>query len=264
MTMNQPVISLDDVVKTFGTGHRAVDDISLRVPSGSIFGFIGLNGAGKTTTIRMISGLEHPDGGSIHLFGKPLDPADPDMRRKVGYVLDEPMYFDWMSAGEYLQFVGAMEGLDGETVEARTGELLQFFDLEAKGDERIESFSTGMKKKVSLAAAVIHTPELVILDEPLEGIDALAQNAIKETLAMMAARGTTIFITSHVLDTVERLCTDIAIIHRGRIVLECRTDEIRSRVKGALPHETYDSLEELFVDTVAGSAAKKQLSFYHR
>jgi ABC-2 type transport system ATP-binding protein len=126
----------------------------------------------------------------------------------------------------------------------------------------IASFSTGMKKKLSLAAAIIHTPSLVILDEPLEGIDALAVSAIKETLTMMAARGTTILITSHVLDTVERLCSRIAIVHEGRMVLECRTDEIRTRIKGTLPHETYDSLEDLFVDTVAGDVAKQPLSFF--
>jgi ABC-2 type transport system ATP-binding protein len=260
--MSDSVIQLEKVVKTFGGGHPAVDGISLRIPTGSIFGFIGLNGAGKTTTIRMIAGLERPDAGAISLFGRALDTGDPEMRRKVGYVLDEPMYFEWMSAGEYLRFVGAMEGLDDPTVDARTTELLHFFDLEPKGGDRIESFSTGMKKKVSLAAAIIHTPSLVVLDEPLEGIDALAQSAIKETLAMMAARGTTVFITSHVLDTVERLCSEIAILHEGKIVLECRTDEIRSRVKGALPHETFDSLEELFVETVAGSMVKHQLSFF--
>jgi ABC-2 type transport system ATP-binding protein len=264
MNTIEPVIALDGLVKTFGGGHRALDAVSLRVPSGSIFGFIGLNGAGKTTTIRMIAGLEQPDAGTIRLFGQPLDAGDPAMRRNVGYVLDEPMYFEWMSAGEYLRFVGAMEGLDAATVEARTDELLRFFDLDVKRGDRIESLSTGMKKKVSLAAAIIHTPALVILDEPLEGIDALAQSAIKETLAMMAARGTTVFITSHVLDTVERLCTEIAIIHQGKVVLECRTDEIRSRVRGALPHETYNSLEELFVDTVAGTAAKRQLSFFRQ
>jgi len=248
MNTGQPAISLAGISRTFGNGYRAVDGISFDIAAGAIFGFIGLNGAGKTTTIRMISGLERPDSGSIRLFGKELDPADPAMRRRVGYVLDEPMYFEWMSAGEYLRFVGAMEGLSAEAAEARVRELLHFFDLEVKGEDPIDSFSTGMKKKVSLAAAIIHTPDLVILDEPLEGIDALAQRSIKETLVMMARRGTTILITSHVLDTVEKLCTDIAIVHQGRIVRECRTDQIHS-------------LEELFIDTVAGDSKKKQISF---
>jgi ABC-2 type transport system ATP-binding protein len=261
MTPGSPILEINGLVKAYDTGHRAVDGLSLRVPHGSIFGFIGLNGAGKTTTIRIIAGLLGHDAGTVELFGRPLSTNDSEIKRNIGVVLDEPLYFDWMSAPEYLRFVGIMEGLTQEAAEKRTAELLQFFDLAEKAGDPIETYSTGMKKKVSLAAAVIHTPKLVILDEPLEGIDALASSAVKETLAMMASRGTTIFITSHVLDTVERFCTDIAIVHRGKVVVECRTDEIRKRAKGALPHETFDSLEELFVDTVSDKAKRRQLSF---
>jgi ABC-2 type transport system ATP-binding protein len=248
MTTIDPALSVSAVSRTFSNGHKAVDAISFEVSRGAIFGFIGLNGAGKTTTIRMIAGLDHPDAGVIRLFGKELDPSDPDMRRRVGYVLDEPMYFEWMPAGDYLRFVGVMEGLPAATVEARVEELLRFFDLDVKGNESIESFSTGMKKKVSLAAAIIHTPDLVILDEPLEGIDALAQNSIKEALGIMARRGATILITSHVLDTVEKLCSTIAIVHQGRIVRECSTEGL-------------GSLEQIFIETVAGTSPKKQISF---
>ena len=259
MAQESPILEIDGLVKTYDTGQRAVDGLSLRVPRGSIFGFIGLNGAGKTTTIRIIAGLLGHDAGSVKLFGRPFHPQDRDTKRDIGVVLDEPLYFDWMSAPEYLRFVGIMEGLTQEAVELRAAELLQFFDLAEKAGDAIETFSTGMKKKLSLAAAVIHTPKLVILDEPLEGIDALAASAIKETLAMMASRGTTIFITSHVLDTVERFCTDIAIVHRGKVVLECRTAEIRKRAKGA--RTTFDSLEELFVDTVSNKVKRRPLSF---
>lgn len=261
MTTSGPILEIDDLVKVYDTGHRAVDGLSLRVPSGSMFGFIGLNGAGKTSTIRMIAGLASPDGGKIRIFGRDLDPEDLSMKREMGFVLDEPLYFDWMSAPAYLRFVGTMEGLDPGTVADRTEELLAFFDLAGKGEQPIETFSTGMKKKVSLAAAIIHTPRLLVLDEPLEGIDAVAGSAIKEALAQMASRGTTVFITSHVLDTVERLCSEIAIVHRGKIVLECRTAEIRSRAKGILPDETFDSLEELFVRTVGETGHQRRLSF---
>lgn len=261
MTTGSPILAINGLVKSYDTGHRAVDGLSLRVPRGSIFGFIGLNGAGKTTTIRIIAGLLGSDAGTIELFGRPLSANDAETRRNIGVVLDEPLYFEWMTAPEYLRFVGIMEGLPGATAENRTAELMEFFDLSEKAGDPISTYSTGMKKKVSLAAAVIHTPGLVILDEPLEGIDALASSAIKETLAMMASRGTTIFITSHVLDTVEKFCTHIAIIHRGKIVVECRTDEIRKRARGALPHETFDSLEELFVDAVSDKTRRRHLSF---
>lgn len=261
MALESPILEIDGLVKAYDTGQRAVDGLSLRVPRGSIFGFIGLNGAGKTTTIRIITGLLSHDEGTVTLFGRALRPHDRETKRDIGVVLDEPLYFDWMSAPEYLRFAGIMEGLPEEAAEQRSAELLQFLDLAEKANDPIETYSTGMKKKVSLAAAVIHTPKLVILDEPLEGIDALAASAIKETLAMMASRGTTVFITSHVLDTVERFCTDIAIIHRGKVVLECRTDEIRKRARGTLPHETFDSLEELFVDTVSDKVKRRPLSF---
>ena len=257
--MTDYIVEIDDLVKVYDTGQRAVDGLSLRVPSGAIFGFLGLNGAGKTSTIRMMAGLAAPDAGRIRIFGRDLDPEDRAMKREMGFVLDEPLYFDWMSAPAYLRFVGTMEGLDPETVSARTEELLAFFDLAGKGEAPIDGFSTGMKKKVSLAAAIIHAPKLLVLDEPLEGIDAVAGSAIKEALAQMAAGGATVFITSHVLDTVERLCSDIAIVHHGKVVLECRTDEIRSRAQAI--HGTFDSLEELFVQTVGGATRTRRLSF---
>jgi ABC-2 type transport system ATP-binding protein len=154
-----------------------------------------------------------------------------------------------------------MYGLPDETIEDRVRELLDFFDLSVKREDPIESFSTGMKKKVSLAAAIIHAPPLVILDEPLEGIDALAGSSIKESLRMMAAGGTTVFITSHVLDTVEKLCDEIAIIHQGKALVQCMTSEIRTRAKGELGDARYASLEDLFVDLVSDKVKKKHLSW---
>jgi ABC-2 type transport system ATP-binding protein len=254
-------IEISDLTKVYGSGHKAVDGLSLRVPKGSIFGFVGLNGAGKTTTIRIIAGLCDRDSGTIRIFGEELRDSDEAYKRHIGFVLDQPLYFEWMSAPEYLHFVGTMYGLSEHDVDSRTAELLDFFDLEHMADEPIASFSTGMKKKVSLAAAIIHKPQLIILDEPLEGIDALASNAIKQSLTLMASKGTTIFITSHVLDTVERLCTDVSIIHQGKTLLNCRTSEIRTLVRGALNEDTYQSLEELFVDVVAEKAKKRHLTW---
>ena len=255
------ILELEKLEKTFDTGHRALDGLTLAVPAGSIFGFIGLNGAGKTTTIRIIAGLTSPDTGTVKIGGRSLAGGDRNYLARIGFVLDEPLYFDWMSAREYLVWVGRMYGLPGAESDHRTAELLDFFDLPPTDSQPIRQFSTGMKKKVSLAAAIIHKPDLIILDEPLEGIDALAANAIKETLTLMASRGSSIFITSHVLDTVERFCSEVAILHQGRLALQCPTGEIRQRAGAILNREKGGSLEELFVELVAGSRQRKQLSY---
>jgi ABC-2 type transport system ATP-binding protein len=254
-------IELDGLTKVYPTGHRALDGLSLQVPPGTLFGFIGLNGSGKTTTIRAMAGLLGLDAGSIRLFGRDTSAADESWKRDVGFVLDEPLYFPWMTAKRYLRFVGSMYELPGRDVVARTDELIEFFDLHDKANDLIETLSTGMKKKISLAAAIIHGPQCVVLDEPLEGIDALAAASIKETLTLMVAKGATVFITSHVLDTVERLCTEVAIIDRGTILLQGATGDILRNAKGSAADGTAGSLEELLVDLVSDRLRKKHLSF---
>lgn len=261
MSDKMNALKFENVVKVYDNGLKALDDLSFSVPAGSIFGYIGLNGAGKTTSIRIIAGLSRRESGNIFLFEKEIGLHDNSYKRDIGFVLDEALYFEWMTPKDYFEFVGTMYGLSRETTSERSNELLDFFDLRDKEEEPIETLSTGMKKKISLAAAVIHKPKLVILDEPLEGIDALASSAIKESLQMMASNGTTILITSHVLDTIEKFCTDIAIINKGKILLQCKTGEIRSRVKGELTNSTYTSLEELFVDLVSDKVKKKHLSW---
>lgn len=255
------ILEIGELVKTYDTGHRALDGLTLTVPEGSVFGFIGLNGAGKTTTIRILAGLTPRDSGTVQVMGRPVGGAGSEYKRAIGFVLDEPLYFDWMAPADYLRFVGVMYGVPEPDVRTRVEELLEFFELAERRNDQIRTFSTGMKKKISLAAAVIHQPKLIILDEPFEGIDALAANAIKEGLSMMASRGTTIMITSHVLDTVERFCTDVGIIHRGKLLLQSRTSEIRSRVRDTLEQTPYASLEELFVDLVSDRVRRRHLSW---
>ena len=255
------IIECTAVVKEYDRGVRALDGMTMSVPAGSIFGFIGLNGAGKTTTVKILAGQSRCDEGDVVLFGKPLGEHDELIKREIGFVLDEPLYFEWMTAAEYLSFVGAMYDLPKNETSRRSGELIDFFGLNEKRDARIGTYSTGMKKKISLAAAVIHTPKLIVLDEPLEGIDAVAASAIKETLTLMASNGTTILITSHVLDTVERFCTDIGIIHKGKVLLQCKTVDIRSRAKNMVNDHMFGSLEELFVDLVSEKQHAKSLSF---
>jgi ABC-2 type transport system ATP-binding protein len=254
-------IELSNVSLTFPTGHRALSGLSLQVPSGSIFGFLGVNGAGKTTTIRAIAGLLRPDSGSIRLFGSDIAPGDTEHLRAVGFVLDEAMYFEWMTPAEYWTFVAGMQRLEPSSARGRILELLDFLDLEEKKDDAIATLSTGMRKKVSLGAALIHRPRLVILDEPLEGIDALAASAIKSALTLASRQGTTVFITSHVLDTVERFCTEIAILHEGAIAFQCPTRGIASVALPSQPGRTFESLEALFLAITSPGRAGRSLGF---
>jgi len=253
-------LEFTDVVKVYDSGHRALDGLTFQVPAGSVFGFLGLNGAGKTTTIRIVAGLLTHEAGSVVLLGKDLRDRTRASKRELGFVLDEPMYFEWMSPVEYLHFAATMYGLHAADAHTRVEELLDFFDLSGKASDTIATFSTGMKKKVSLASAIIHDPKIIMLDEPLDGLDPIAARDIKETLTLMASRGTTIFITSHVLDTVERLCSDVAIVHQGRMLLYGSPETIRQQAR-TLSGGTFASLEELFVEVVGGSLHRKQLSW---
>lgn len=256
------VCELEGVVKVFDSGHRALDGLSMSVPRGSIFGFLGMNGAGKTTTIRIIAGLLRADGGRIRLFDRDFVPEDPEHLRQMGFVLDEPLYFDWMTVREYWEFVGGMYTVERSQIARRVGELLEFFDLEAKREEPIATYSTGMKKKVSLGASLIHRPRFLLLDEPLEGIDALAANSVKEALREASRQGTTVLITSHALDAMERLCTEIGILHEGRLAVRAPAGGFRElpAPPGTPPFQT---LEELFVSVVGRGIAPNRLRFLH-
>lgn len=254
-------IDLEGVSVTYRTGHRALENLSLHVPAGTIFGFLGVNGAGKTTTIRTIAGLRRPDRGIVRVLGNAISPGNTEHLLSVGFVLDEPMYFDWMTPAEYWQFAGGMYRLEAGAVRSRVAELLEFLDLEGKKDDLIATLSTGMKKKVSLGAALIHRPQLIVLDEPLEGIDALAAKAVKSALALAARKGTTVFMTSHVLDTVERFCTEIAILHQGAIALQCRADAIASVELPLTPGRTFSSLEDLFLAIVSPAGGRRSPGF---
>jgi ABC-2 type transport system ATP-binding protein len=254
-------IELRGLTKVYDGSIRALDSLTFAVPQGSIFGFLGLNGAGKTTTINIIAGLLRQDAGTMSIFGREISSGDYEYKRQIGFVLDRPLYFEEMTGEEYLNFVAVMYDLPTDEAEKRRHELFEFFDLNDRQYDPIENYSTGMRKKISLAAAIIHRPKLVILDEPLEGIDALSANAIKETLRLMANKGETVFITSHVLDTIERICDEIAIIDRGKLLFQCPTEEIQTKVKSELSQETFSSLEELFIELVAGKIRKKNLSW---
>lgn len=205
----------------------AVDNLNLEVQRGSFFGFLGPNGAGKSTTIKMLTGLLAPTAGEIEILGYKLAEDPIAVKRLIGVVPEDLNLFDRLTGAEYLTFVGRMHELDRRVVAERTAELLRLMELEDKPRSLIVEYSHGMRKKISLAAALIHNPQLLFLDEPFEGVDAVAARTIKNLLERMRERGVTIFLTSHILEIVERLCTDIAIINRGRIVALAPLDEMR-------------------------------------
>ena len=261
MDQRDAVIVIDGLKKRFDPGTMVLNGLSLHVSSGSIYGFLGLNGAGKTTTIRVIAGLLRPEEGTVRLFGSPWDGTDRATKARMGFVLDEPFYFDWLSGHQYLTWSGRMYGIPAAASGERAAELLAFFDLPADPGRHIRTFSTGMKKKVSLAAAIIHNPALLILDEPFEGIDPVAARDIIDALVLMASKGTTVLITSHILDTVERVCSHLGIIHNGRMILECGMDEYNVRAEDLLQHSATGSLRDLFVRLVGDHRRKPTLSY---
>jgi ABC-2 type transport system ATP-binding protein len=233
------------LVRTFGT-VRAVDGIDLRVPAGSFYGFLGPNGAGKSTTIKCLTGLLRPTAGSMRILG--IDPvADPvAVKRRVGVVPEDLALFERLTAEETLTFIGQVHGIAAETFGTRSVDLLALMDLASAKNALVADYSHGMRKKLALAAALLPAPRLLFLDEPFEGIDAVASRQIKDLLHSFVARGGTIFLTSHILEIVERLSTHIGVISQGKIVAQGRIDEVRSGVGAA------GSLEELFIDLVGG------------
>src|SRR6185437_297220 len=214
--MTSPAIATQGLTRRFGS-FTAVDNVSFEVASGQFFGFLWPNGAGKSTTIKMLTGLLEPTSGTIEILGKPFSAGALDLKRQIGVVPEGMALLGRLTAPEYLRFVARMYGLDRTTANRRAEELLEFMELANQPKKLITDFSHGMQKKLALAAAVIHGPRVLFLDEPFEGVDAVAAGTLKSMLQGMLRRGTTIFLTSHVLEIVERLCSHVAIIHEGRI-----------------------------------------------
>jgi ABC-2 type transport system ATP-binding protein len=257
--MTTPAIDTTALTRRFGD-FTAVQDVNLRVDAGQFFGFLGPNGAGKSTTIKMLTGLLAPTSGNIYILGADLTSNPAEVKRQIGVVPEGMALFGRLTADEYLRFVGRMYGLDRATTLQRTEELLEFMQLADERKKLITDFSHGMQKKLALAAAVIHGPRVLFLDEPFEGVDAVAAGTLKSMLQRMIARGATIFLTSHVLEIVERLCTHIAIIHRGQLVAQGSLQDLRTGAGRVTGTNSVDeaaslsaaprSLEQIFLDVV--------------
>jgi ABC-2 type transport system ATP-binding protein len=246
-------ISCQGLTRSFGD-FAAVDGVSFNIAPGQFFGFLGPNGAGKSTTIKMLTGLLEPTSGQIEILGKSFGASSLELKRQIGVVPEGMALLGRLTAPEYLRFVGRMYGLDRETTNRRTEELLEFMNLANEPKKLITDFSHGMQKKLALAA-VIHGPKVLFLDEPFEGVDALAAGTLKAMLQGMIHRGATIFLTSHVLEIVERLCSHVAIIHKGRLVANGSLEELRAgvalqSVEGPRTSHEKLTLEEILLDIV--------------
>ena len=269
--MDSPAISTENLTRRFGD-LIAVEEVNLKVAPGQFFGFLGPNGAGKSTTIKMLTGLLAPTAGRIQILGLDLDTNMVEVKRQIGVVPEGMALFGRLTGSEYLNFVGRMYGLDRETAAKRTAELLAYMQLTDQPKTLVTDYSHGMKKKLALAAAVIHGPKVLFLDEPFEGVDAIAAGTLKAMLQRMIARGGTVFLTSHVLEIVERLCSHVGIIHRGRLVAQGSLEELSAGVEAhtagltavatgngsvVAPGERL-TLEQIFLRTVGGSRSGEQ------
>jgi ABC-2 type transport system ATP-binding protein len=230
----------------------AVDGLTFTVPRGCFFGFLGPNGAGKTTTIKMLMGLAVPTSGLIELLGLPMPARALDIKQLIGLVPDESLLFDHLTGGEFIEFVGRIYGLDRGVARERALELMELFELSGSQRKLIAEYSKGMRKRVAMAAALIHRPQLYLMDEPFEGVDAVGARLMKDILLEQVRHGATIFLTSHVLEVVERLCDRVAIINEGKLVQEGSMAELRG---------AFATLEDAFVRAVGVGRATETLDW---
>jgi ABC-2 type transport system ATP-binding protein len=242
-----PALQITGLWKSFG--RPAVAGIDLSIQPGEFYGLLGPNGAGKTTTLRMVTGLLNPDRGSIEVFGIDVLAQPRAAKELIAWLPDEPLLYDKLTVMEYLEFVAGLWRMDPTRAGHNARELLERLDLWSHRDERCEGFSRGMKQKAALAAALLHEPKLLILDEPLTGLDAAIAREVKDLLLERARMGCTIILTTHIMDVAERLVDRIGVIQAGRIVAEGTLEELRSRAGQA--HAT---LEDLFLQLIAQPA----------
>jgi ABC-2 type transport system ATP-binding protein len=247
MTTNEAALEVRGLTKRFD--RLAVDALDLSVRRGEFYALLGPNGAGKTTTLRMVAGLLRPDAGSVRVAG--IDAlADPGAAKQVmAWVSDEPMIYDKLTPLEYLEFVAGLWGIDAASAESSAHELLASLGLEPHLHERCEGFSKGMRQKVALAGALVHEPQLIILDEPLTGLDALSARHVKGLLQARVRAGCTVIMTTHILEVAERMADRIGVIAAGRLIAEGTLDELRQR------NGRNDTLEDMFIALVDEAAA---------
>ena len=245
------MIELEGVTKKYGS-FVAIDNITLKVERGELFGFLGPNGAGKTTTIKMIAGLLQPTAGKIRVAGYDLQTHPEEAKRRLGLIPDRPFLYEKLTADEFLAFIGGLWELPERVVAERTGMLLELFEILDWRSELIESFSHGMRQKLILAGALLHEPEVIVVDEPMVGLDPKSIRLVKDIFRKLCAEGKTVFMSTHTLSIAEETCTRVAIIQDGRIRAVGTLEELRRLSKTSRTH-----LESIFLELTAGEKMKK-------
>lgn len=255
-------LSIKLLSKSFGS-QVVLDNLDLEINQGQIFGLIGPNGAGKTTTINGIADLLNFNSGKIEIFGQDLVSNRIEVKKNVGILFENTeSLFEYLKGEEQLQFVGEIYGLDKTTIETRIYELFEYFNLEIFRWKSVSEYSKGMRKKLALASILLYNPDLIIMDEPFDGLDTLTVKKVKELIKTLKKNGKTILITSHILSYIEDITDEVAIIDNGKIVFQSPTKEIRTKFKNSTTNENYESLEEVFLDlTTEGGIQENVLSW---
>jgi ABC-2 type transport system ATP-binding protein len=248
--MEKLPINIVGLTKRYGA-FEAVVDLSLQVPVGEIFALLGPNGAGKTTTIRMLMGILRPTSGTALIGGRDCFAERVEVKRLVGYLPDEPIFYDYLRGRELLNFVGEMHGLTRAEIDRRVNPLLERLDLADATEEFAVNYSKGMKKKLALICALLHEPQVLILDEPTNGLDPYATRALLELVRELAADGKTVFYSTHLLDQAEKLCRQVGIIHKGKLAAAGPLEELRAKLSLG------GSLEEIFFAVTGGTDPEK-------
>lgn len=235
------MLTIDGLVKRYGS-FTAVNGLDLHVPRGTIFGFLGPNGAGKTTTIRMVSGILEPSAGRVTVGGDDLWESPVQAKQRIGYIPDRPHIYEKLTGMEFIRFVAGLWGLEGQAVETRADRLLGLFRLTEWKNELVESYSHGMRQKLLITASLVHQPELLVVDEPMVGLDPRSARVLKDLLRSFADQGGTVFLSSHTLEVVEALCDEIAILYQGSVVAQGTMLDLRNQAEAGEAH-----LEDIFL-----------------
>jgi ABC-2 type transport system ATP-binding protein len=249
------LISITNLSKQYGD-FEAVHDLSLEVPAGEVFGFLGPNGAGKTTTIKVLSGLLPPTSGTVTVAGFDIVRQSIEAKAVTGFIPDTPFIFDRLTGSEFLRFVGRLYGMTNDAARGGAVEQLEFFELTDWGNHLVESYSHGMRKRLAMAAALLHKPKVLIVDEPMVGLDPKGARKVRQMFRDLAGEGITIFLTTHELTTAEAVCDRIGIIHHGKLNALGSVEELADQVRAPGSH-----LEDVFLKLTLESEGEGKVSF---